>query len=103
MANPLYSTGSECVPGLTWLTPSILQVLNVSRDCQNHFPDIFEYLNLPVEDRVYADISQHFSKALQFIGRVNVALSLYSVTNTPAQCSITATYGYNITLTALYL
>lgn len=45
----------------------VSKVLNVSRDCENHFPDMFEYLNLPVEDRVYADISQHFSKALQFI------------------------------------
>ena len=44
------------------------QVLNVSRNCVNHFPEYFEYLNVPVEDRVYADISQHFNKALQFIG-----------------------------------
>lgn len=45
----------------------VSKVLNVSRNCVNHFPEFFEYLNLPVEDRVYADISQHFGKALQFI------------------------------------
>ncbi|KAL5248987.1 hypothetical protein ACHWQZ_G018000 [Mnemiopsis leidyi] len=45
----------------------VSKVLNVSRNCVNHFPEYFEYLNVPVEDRVYADISQHFNKALQFI------------------------------------
>lgn len=45
----------------------VTKVLNVSRNCANHFPEYFEYLHVPVEDRVYADISQHFGKALQFI------------------------------------
>lgn len=42
-------------------------VINVSRSCNNYFPDEFRYLTIPVEDSQYADLSSWFQKAITFI------------------------------------
>jgi hypothetical protein len=49
------------------LSRNIRRIVNVTESCPNYFPEDFQYLRVPVKDRVGSDIKQHFREAAAFI------------------------------------
>ncbi|XP_076439527.1 dual specificity protein phosphatase 2-like [Babylonia areolata] len=48
----------------------VTALVNVSGDCENHFPSLFRYLRIPVRDSASADLSAWFPRANRFIDEV---------------------------------
>ncbi|KAL8621281.1 hypothetical protein ACOMHN_008106 [Nucella lapillus] len=48
----------------------VTALVNVSRDCPNHFPTLFRYLHIPVRDSACADLTAWFAQANLFIDQV---------------------------------
>ena len=46
---------------------NIRRIVNVTETCPNYFPDDFQYLRVPVKDRVGSDITKYFYDAFAFI------------------------------------
>lgn len=51
----------------------ITHVLNVSCECDNLFPESFQYLRIPVKDAVDEQIKPHFETASNFLDEVKAA------------------------------
>lgn len=51
----------------------ITHVLNVSCECDNVFPESFQYLRIPVKDSVDESIKPHFEAACKFLEEVKEA------------------------------
>jgi len=46
---------------------NITYILNAAYECQNYFPDQFQYLKLEIDDTIDFEISKYFDQAIQFI------------------------------------
>merc|ERR1719232_378734 len=64
----LYLGGQEATserPTLEFL--NITHILNVSKECGNHFPDLYRYLQLPIADDPTEDATPYFESAHAFL------------------------------------
>lgn len=70
----IFLGGQEaCSEKSTMTFLKITHVLNVSCECENLFPDSFEYLRIPVKDSTDESIKPHFESACSFLEEVKEA------------------------------